>query len=778
MLAGDPPFAGSSHRAILARHAVDPVPAIRTARPGVPPHVEQAINRALAKVPADRFATAGEFGAALDLREDAERARTPSLRRPAAAQGRSGLLFVSGAIALAALVASALTLLRTRAPATVDPNLLAVAPFDVLDPSLELWREGLVDVLSRDLDGAGPLRTISPTVALRHWQGRADRASAEALSRRTGAGLVVFGDVVPRGRDSVSLRASVLDDTRAGSVSELEVSGAVARMGELGDSLGFRVLQALGRSRPIGSVRQVSIGSSSLPALKAFLQGEQFYRRGLWDSALVHYHEAIAADSNFGIAYYRMALVLGWNPPTAGAYRPGEEYARHGDLLNHGMSPRESLLIAAGSLGTTERDFVASRFRSMATLEEAVRRYPQDPEAWYALGEARFHMAHPLATPPAQTLEAFERAIALDSGFGPAYEHVLGLTIKLGRPDLARRYAARYLSLDPTGESASSVRLAALLLDPQRARATETSALIDTASIHTLFSVGVELLGSWPDSGETAVWVLRKMGEGRRAPGGDAPWVLDSLMWPQYVAKALAFRGHLREAYETDRRLLRHPDASAFSPFLDPFLDLSVFGVIPDSMARAAFKRSLEPSAPWEDFRLPRHLRGLPWWLARRDTTSLARFVQRAAEVARRPKTPEVALRARLLGAAATAYLALGRGDSAAALQRLEAIPDTLCLADGFVHCFHVKLALARLLAARGEDRRAGDLLDRWRWEATGPFFTLATLELGRIAEAMGERGKAIESYQFVVDVWRRADPELQPYVAEAREALGRVRKD
>jgi tetratricopeptide (TPR) repeat protein len=111
-------------------------------------------------------------------------------------------------------------------------------------------------------------------------------------------------------------------------------------------------------------------------------------------------------------------------------------------------------------------------------------------------------------------------------------------------------------------------------------------------------------------------------------------------------------------------------------------------------------------------------------------------------------------------------------------LQRLEAIPDTLCLADVSANCFHVKLALARLLAARGEYRPAVDLLDRWRWDAEGPFFTLATLELGRIAEAMGERGKAIESYQFVVDVWRRADPELQPYVAEAREALGRLRKE
>jgi serine/threonine-protein kinase len=683
------------------------------------------------------------------------------------------------------LVAAALTLFRTSAPTTVDPDLLAVAPFDVLDPSLELWHEGLADVLSRDLDGAGPLRALSPTVALRRWQGRADRASAEAFSRRTGAGLVVFGAVVPSGSDSVSLRASVLDQAGEGDVMEFEVSGEVGRMGQLADSLGVKVLQALGRSRPIGAVRQVSLASRSLPAVKAFLRGEQFYRRGLYDSALVRYHEAIAADSSFGLAHYRMALALGWNPPTAGTYEPADEYTRRAVRLNHGVSPRESLPIAAEGLAlpvegeTIGRNVVDRPFRSMAAREEAVHRYPQDPEAWYGLGEARSHLPRPLATAPARRLEAFERAIALDPGFGPAYEHLLGLTTKLGRPDLARRYAAQYPRLDPRDASATSVRLAALLLDPERAHARETSALLDTASIHTLYDVGVEHIGSWPDSGETAVRVLRKMGEGRRAVGGDAAWVVDSLMWPQYVARALTFRGHLREAFEADRQLLLHPETSPWSWFLDPFTDLSMVGVIPDSVARAAFKGSLESVAPWELGTPSRQLRGLSWWLARRDTISLARFVQRAAEVGRRPKTPEVALLARLLGAVGTAYLALGRGDSAAALQRMEAFTDTLCLADVFdVNCSHMKLTQARLLAARGEYRGASDMLDEWRWDASALSFTLATLELGRVAEAMNERGKARESYQFVVDVWRRADPELQPYVAEAREALRRLARD
>jgi DNA-binding SARP family transcriptional activator len=65
MLAGEPPFSGRTPQAILARHAVDPVPSLRTIRPEVPAAIEAAIARALAKTPANRFKTSAEFGAAL-----------------------------------------------------------------------------------------------------------------------------------------------------------------------------------------------------------------------------------------------------------------------------------------------------------------------------------------------------------------------------------------------------------------------------------------------------------------------------------------------------------------------------------------------------------------------------------------------------------------------------------------------------------------------------------------------------------------------------------------
>lgn len=65
MLAGVPPFSGRSPQAILARHAADPVPPVRTVSPDVPAGVERALVRALAKDPADRWPSAGAFRDAL-----------------------------------------------------------------------------------------------------------------------------------------------------------------------------------------------------------------------------------------------------------------------------------------------------------------------------------------------------------------------------------------------------------------------------------------------------------------------------------------------------------------------------------------------------------------------------------------------------------------------------------------------------------------------------------------------------------------------------------------
>ena len=108
MLAGDPPFTGSSVQAIVAKVLSERPTPIRTLRDTVPLHVEQAVLTALAKLPADRFATAEDFSAALggERFSTTSAAALPPSDGPSLARARrvSGALAGVAAVAVAAAV--------------------------------------------------------------------------------------------------------------------------------------------------------------------------------------------------------------------------------------------------------------------------------------------------------------------------------------------------------------------------------------------------------------------------------------------------------------------------------------------------------------------------------------------------------------------------------------------------------------------------------------------------------------------------------------------------
>jgi serine/threonine-protein kinase len=293
MLTGKAPFEGPTAQAVLAGHLTVVPKRVSTVRSEVPKALSDAIAKGLAKNPAERFQTAAQFRDALRIP-----ATRPALPRRTwiALAGVLGLLVIGFVYARG----------RSAHSAALDPNLVAMAPFDVLAPNLSLWREGLVDIVSRNLDGAGPIRTISPTTVIRRWGGRGDPGAATELGRSTGAGLVVFGRVVGAGNDSVRLTATLLDARRGSVVSEFEVRDVAERLDRVADSLTVGLLRELGRTRPIGAVRLASLGSTSLPAIKLFLRAEQYYRQGQWDSTLSYAQRAVAIDSNFTLALRRI----------------------------------------------------------------------------------------------------------------------------------------------------------------------------------------------------------------------------------------------------------------------------------------------------------------------------------------------------------------------------------------------------------------------------------------------------------------------------------------
>ncbi len=145
MLSGEPPFAGASAQAVVARVLSGAPPPLRTARPSVPPGVAAAIRKALERVPADRWRSAAEFAAALERKGDA--AVAPSDHGAGARHGARRLV-VPIAVALVALAAAgtwgARRLARPAPPAGASRLVLP------LEPGVELAVDPLPFAISAD----------------------------------------------------------------------------------------------------------------------------------------------------------------------------------------------------------------------------------------------------------------------------------------------------------------------------------------------------------------------------------------------------------------------------------------------------------------------------------------------------------------------------------------------------------------------------------------------------------------------------------------------------
>ncbi|GLC26736.1 serine/threonine-protein kinase [Roseisolibacter agri] len=766
LLAGRHPFADlRPQQLFLAQMTREPAP-LRGVRPEVPAPLAALVHRCLAKEPARRPASAELLLAELEAAHTTP-AHGITLPWPVGlgsdgARHRRAALAVAG-IALAAAVGVAGYELLRRVQRGAEPSLVAIAPFAVLSPQLRgIWGEGLVDVLSRSLDGAGSLRTVSPTVVIASWrkQARTDRAAAAHLAARTGASFVVFGSLVPAEDGRVVLNASILD-AASGAVlpsGEIEYRGSLAG---LPDSVTIALLDALGRSGALVESRGSRLGTTSLSSLKAFLHGEQYYRRTQWDSAVASYRRAVHEDSTFALPLRRIGLVMGWQRDQLDS--TSRAFLLRAGRHNRGLSPRDSLLVLADSIRASLTAFESdtgywSRVHRMFAVLDAARRDGQhDPEVWFQLGEARFHHGYGPTFPAhdRRALAAFERAVALDSTFAPAYLHAVELALTHDGPVAARRFAAAFLALAPGDASADGIRLVNALLDPARAGAASAQRQLDSASADALFTAW-QVLRHWPDSTESALRVARLDVEGRRTSG---EWFTTPARRRLLLIQQLAYRGHYREAFA-----LLGGRLAATAP--RTFAELAWLGAVPADTADAVFGRWLDEGS---DALAKAHAM-LPWWAARGDTSSLQRLLARMSTARPAPDSAHLRRDDEYRRRVANAYLALARRDTVTATRLFEQVVDSACLM-----CYPDRIAKARLLSAAGRHANALAVLDERLQILLAPSEGLFALERARIAARAGSRALAAREYAFVAAAWAHGDATLQPLVRESREAARRL---
>jgi len=329
-------------------------------------------------------------------------------------------------------------LLRPRLFGGLKPgaDVIAVLPFNTSGPSVALLGEGLVDLLSANLNEVGVIRTIDPRTTLHRWKqvatdGSVDLAGSLGVGRAVGAGSVLLGSVIEVGGTArLSAQLIAVDGRELASAT---MEGRSDSVFTLVDRLSIDLLRDIWRARePLPELRLAAITTSSPEALRAYLRGEQFFRRSQWDSAQLSFGAAIDQDSTFALAHFRLGEAYGWSESlgSASARRHAEAAERFAERL---PTPERTLVFAHRLHEQGDAD-------AIDTLRAFVSRYPDDPGGWHLLADAQFHAQMLLDLTPETLFAPFDRTLALDPSFTPALEHPLEASVNFGDSIRFRRY--------------------------------------------------------------------------------------------------------------------------------------------------------------------------------------------------------------------------------------------------------------------------------------------------------------------------------------------------
>ncbi len=314
MLSGRPPFTGPNARSLQAQHVVDPVPPLRRSRPDIPRHVARVLERALAKNPEERFSQAGEFtdaltspdgwGWILDVFDD---------RRP----GRRVTLTVVGLFVVCGIGWAAFEHFRSSSiPLRVIRPAVVVLPFDNLgSPRDAYFAEGLTDeITSRIAENAG-LAVISRASAM-HYSTR--KMTIKEIARDLNIQYVLAGSIRTDRHPEGSGVVRVIPELTRVSDERLMWSGRYDAALAPGDIVAVQTAIASGVAEAL-NVRLLlpeqppleARPTGNLQAYDFYLRGNLYTRQFLVEDdtrrAVEMYERAIALDSNFALAYAKLA---------------------------------------------------------------------------------------------------------------------------------------------------------------------------------------------------------------------------------------------------------------------------------------------------------------------------------------------------------------------------------------------------------------------------------------------------------------------------------------
>jgi tetratricopeptide (TPR) repeat protein len=335
MLTGEVPHLGATPRATLAKRLSEPPPRVSVLRDSVPAGIEEVLDQALARIPADRIATARAFSDRLASQEPGPAGISSYRATPRSDKVRpSGRLRVTIAVGIAAMLVATALLIQAGRERSLPPVRVVVLPFDdrTGDPSLEGLGALVADWVTHQLAQSGVVQVVPAASVRAHWRLiMADSGSAlSALPPSVRAGTIVSG-ALRLADGELQLETEVIDARNGELLDALDVVTAPRDSTKaLIGVASQRIVAALAlRLNPQFQWARPTARPPSLEAFRVFQDGMVLFGQLRLPEALTGLYRARATDSTY------LAPLL----PAAAAH-----------IMLGQLAPAESLLVALGPL--------------------------------------------------------------------------------------------------------------------------------------------------------------------------------------------------------------------------------------------------------------------------------------------------------------------------------------------------------------------------------------------------------------------------------------------
>ncbi len=353
------------------------------------------------------------------LPADREDVPVPALALPTARQ-RWAKVPLLAALAASGAVLFGVSWIQRGEGKPTTPDLVAVMPFRVTSAdSTKNWlREGLVEILVLRLADVRRPGPVDPRLAIDSWRRAGGlphrQPSVPAMyeaARQLGASQVVVGAVVVSG-DDLLLSAELVDLRTERTIARVATRGRTDSLVRLVDTLAVRLVSIQGGE---DMLRSGVLGATSVPAVRAYLEGRVELNRGEWLGAINSFERALALDTTFASAALGLREASGyWN----GLRRAHAESVAYRNRSR--LSPRERATFLA-ELGPNYPAWYPQSDRLRAWRALAARDY-YNADAWTRLGVAYLLSGPRLGIPDAinEARLALETAFEIDSIHGAA----------------------------------------------------------------------------------------------------------------------------------------------------------------------------------------------------------------------------------------------------------------------------------------------------------------------------------------------------------------------